>query len=224
MKHRLLFLILIAVAGTGVLMSLGNWQLNRLSWKQAILQDIENRIHETPVELPVELDPQSDEYLAVTFQADLTQEYLRVLGGLKNIGAVHKIIAPVDLCDRRILVDLGYVKIDDAVDIDLAGTVRIIGNTHWPEETDNYTPAPDPKTNLWFARNVDLMAKHFGTEPVLIVAKDIHPAISGITQLPVDTAGIPNDHLHYAITWFSLAAVWAAMSALFYGRTRQKGK
>ena len=30
--------------------------------------------------------------------------------------------------------------------------------------------------------------------------------------MPVDTSTIPNDHWGYAITWFSLAAVWAGMT------------
>jgi surfeit locus 1 family protein len=43
---------------------------------------------------------------------------------------------------------------------------------------------------------------------------------SPLTPLPVDTAAIPNDHLQYAITWFSLAAIWLAMSVFFMRRGR----
>jgi surfeit locus 1 family protein len=39
----------------------------------------------------------------------------------------------------------------------------------------------------------------------------------------VDTARIPNDHLQYAITWFSLAAIWLGMS-LFFLRRRGASK
>ncbi len=31
-----------------------------------------------------------------------------------------------------------------------------------------------------------------------------------------------NDHLGYAITWFSLAAIWAVMSALLARRERRR--
>jgi surfeit locus 1 family protein len=40
--------------------------------------------------------------------------------------------------------------------------------------------------------------------------------------LPVDTQGIPNNHLNYAVTWFSLAAVWAGMTLLLLWRIRQR--
>jgi surfeit locus 1 family protein len=55
---------------------------------------------------------------------------------------------------------------------------------------------------------------------VLVVARRLSQAAPGVTPLPVDTSRIPNDHLNYAITWFSLAAIWLAMSLLFLRRRR----
>ena len=43
-----------------------------------------------------------------------------------------------------------------------------------------------------------------------------------INPMPIDTTHIPNDHLQYAITWFSLAIIWALMSCLFVWTTRRK--
>ena len=45
-----------------------------------------------------------------------------------------------------------------------------------------------------------------------------HPADDAVDPLPVDTSGIPNDHLQYAITWFSLAAVWLLMTGVWLRR------
>lgn len=219
---RLLFLFIVAVAGTAVLLSLGKWQLDRLAWKRGILAEVETRIQDAAISLPQDLDRMTDEYQSIEISGTLGANYVRVLGGLKNIGAVHKIISVLDTGDRRVLVDLGYVKIDDAITLDLEGQLNVLGNLHWPEEIDSYTPEPDLKANLWFARDVDMLAEHLNTEPVMIVAKQLTPSIDGLTPLPVGTAGIPNDHLNYAITWFSLAAVWASMSALFFWRTRKK--
>ncbi len=60
------------------------------------------------------------------------------------------------------------------------------------------------------------MAAALDTEPVLIVAREADRR-RGRAPLPVDTAGIPNDHLQYAITWFALAVVWAGMTLLCSG-------
>ena len=43
---------------------------------------------------------------------------------------------------------------------------------------------------------------------MLVIARALTPAEAAVTPLPVSTEGIPNDHLNYAVTWFSLAAVW----------------
>jgi surfeit locus 1 family protein len=36
--------------------------------------------------------------------------------------------------------------------------------------------------------------------------------------MPVSIDGIPNDHLQYAITWFSLAGIWLLMTGLWIRR------
>ena len=40
------------ILGTAVLLYLGQWQLDRLGWKQSILKDIESKISGTPQSLP----------------------------------------------------------------------------------------------------------------------------------------------------------------------------
>ena len=62
------------------------------------------------------------------------------------------------------------------------------------------------------------MAEALDTEPLLVVAREVTPADPGVTPLPVSTAGIPNDHLQYALTWFSLAVIWVAMTTYWIFR------
>jgi surfeit locus 1 family protein len=222
MVKRILFIVFVALVGTGILMSLGKWQLDRLAWKQQILRNIETRITDPEIPLPTTFDPAVDKYQSVSMRGTLRGDYIRVLGSLKLVGAVNKIIAPVVIDQRVIMVDLGYLKEEDLERLALSGDVAITGNLHWPDETDSYTPPPDLGRNLWFVRDTAAMAQHFGAENVIVVAKSIDPLPAAITIMPLDTTGIPNDHLNYAITWFSLAVVWIAMSALFIWRTRRK--
>ena len=55
---------------------------------------------------------------------------------------------------------------------------------------------------------------------MLVVLRQMSPADPGVSPLPVDTSGIPNDHLQYAVTWFSLAAVWLIMTGVWIRRLR----
>ncbi len=75
---------------------------------------------------------------------------------------------------------------------------------------------------LWFSRDIASLSAELGTNPVLVVARETSFDDTPISPLPVDTAGIPNDHLQYAITWYSLAVVWLGMTMLLLWRIRQK--
>ena len=100
----------------------------------------------------------------------------------------------------------------------------MIGNLHWPDDRTGATPPNDVEGNIWFARDVAQMAQLLGTEPVLLVLREISAPDAPVTPMPVDTSFIPNDHLQYAITWFLLAAIWAAMTGAYLWRLRRAAK
>lgn len=216
--NRALFLIIIGLGGAAILVSLGVWQVQRLAWKEGVIADIDARIVADPVVLPAVPDQQRDTYLPVTAEGGFEGDTLRVLVSQKEIGAGYRLITAFITGERRVLVDRGFVAVD-AKDVAVPDTqVTVTGNLQWPQETDGFTPEPDLTNNIWFARDVPAMASALNTEPVLIVAGTVSQDDPAVTPLPVDTSRIPNDHLQYAITWFSLAAIWLAMSLLFLRR------
>ncbi len=216
--RRTLFLLIFGVAGLGVLLSLGIWQVQRLAWKQGVLAEIESRISADPVALPAQVSEASDKYLPVTISGEMRPEEIHVLVSVKQVGAGYRIIQSFSTDDRIILVDRGFVPTTAKQAERLTGPMTVTGNLHWPDEIDSYTPEPDIDDNIWFARNVPNLAAALGAEPILLIARS--ETDPGITPMPVDTVGIPNDHLQYAITWFGLALVWAAMTGYFLWRSR----
>ncbi|MEN9409373.1 MAG: hypothetical protein RL216_1347 [Pseudomonadota bacterium] len=221
MTRRMIVPLLIGLLGGAILISLGVWQLQRLAWKEGVLADIAARIIADPVALPATLDPAVDRYKPVTVTGRFTGEHLDVLVSRKQIGAGVRVIEAFETADgRRILIDRGFLTDDQRAAPRESGAATVEGNLHWPDETDSYTPPPDPKTGLWFARDVAAMAQALNTEATFIVARK--PTGGAIEPMPVDTSGIPNDHMNYAITWFSLAAVWLGMTAYLLWRIRQR--
>lgn len=219
--RRILFLLIFGVAGLAVLVSLGSWQIQRLAWKKAILAQIAERAAADPVAVPATPDPVADKYLPIKVSGMIEPGELHVLVSRKRIGAGYRIIAPLLLPDgRRILLDRGFVRSEQKQTPRSIGAAEVTGNLHWPQEVDSYTPDPDRVGNIWFARDVPVMADALQTDPVLLVARS--PTDPGVTPMAIDMGGIPNDHLQYAITWYSLALVWAAMTAFFLWRTRAK--
>lgn len=220
--RRLIFPAILGLGGCAILIALGVWQLQRLAWKTAILAEIDSRIAAAPVDLPDAPDPARDEYLPVTVTGALGGVEARVLTSVKDRGPGFRVVSVLTAGDRTLLVDLGFVP-ETARDANrMAESVTVTGNLLWPDEVDRWTPAPDLPAGLWFARDLPAMAQALGTESLLVVARDLSGADLGVSPLPVTSAGIPNDHRGYALTWFGLAAVWAAMSGYLMWRVARR--
>lgn len=218
---RIFIPLIFGIAGVAVLVSLGLWQVERLAWKKGVLAEIDARIAADPVALPPSPTEEIHRYLPVETRGAFDPVTLRVLASLKRVGAGHRLITPLTLEDgRRVLIDRGFLPVSSqSISVPPQGMVTITGNLHWPDDLNTSTPAPDIAAGLWFARDLPAMAEVLDTLPLLIVTREMSPADPTLTALPVDSSAIPNDHLEYAITWFGLAAVWAAMTLYLLWRT-----
>ena len=219
MSHKL-FTWLFVSSGTIILLFLGQWQLDRLAWKQSILVEIESKISGLPQPLPSNVEKTVHKYLPVQFSGKIKGSFIKVMASQKFIGAGYRIIVPFELEKGiMILVDLGFIRHEFAPDISFGSNLSVTGNLHWPKEVDFFTPAPDFKNNIWFARDVKELSKELGTQPILVVAKSFSPSIIHLNPLPINIENIPNNHKQYAITWFSLAFIWLGMGVFFIYRT-----
>lgn len=218
---RLALPVVAALAGATFLIGLGVWQLQRLEWKEGVLAALDARISGAPVALPESFDPERDAYAPVRLDGVVGGEELRVIASTKTRGPVYRIVSPFETDGRRLLLDRGTVPVDLRDAPREGGSATVLGNLHRPDERDRWTPADDPDANVWYARDVDAMARALGTEPMMVVAREVAYA-SGrapdVAPLALGPDGIPNDHLGYAITWFGLAAGWLAMMGAFLWR------
>jgi surfeit locus 1 family protein len=222
MTKRMILPLLFGLIGCAILVGLGTWQVNRLAWKEAMLSEIDARITAPPTSLPDRLNLKTDLYLPVRATGTFGADRIRVLVSQKQVGAGYRIISPFTTAGHTIMIDRGVIPVAGVLPTAPTGEVTVTGNIHWPNEVDSYTPEPDTKRDIWFARDVDRMATALGAEPVLLILRSATPATPEITPLPVSRAGIPNDHLSYAITWFSLALIWFVMTVFLLWRIRQR--
>ena len=210
--------LLFGVVGTAILLSLGFWQVQRLAWKQGVIAQIETRLSEEVAGIPATPTEAEDEYLGVRVEGTIEPGEVHVLGS--HGGIAFRVIAPLVLADeRRILLDRGFVSEGMKDEVRPIGPVLVEGNLLWPDETDSFTPDPNLDRNIWFARDVEPMAAALGTEPVLVVARDM--SLGGTSLQPV-TVDMPNRHLEYAITWFSMAAAWSMMTVYMLWRIKRR--
>ncbi|MDA5093844.1 SURF1 family protein [Aliiroseovarius sp. KMU-50] len=213
------FLSMIVLA---IFVSLGTWQLSRLEEKVALIAKIEAKIGADPVDLPKSPDAEQDKYLPVFVSGSFDENGVFILASTRDFGAGHRVVSAFVMPEgRRILVDRGFVPVQSGrPDLEASVPMTLTGNVHWPDERDSYTPEDDIAGNIWFARDVDKLARHLNTEPILIVARDqTDPAIK---PMPVTSSGIPNRHLEYVGTWFLLAITWSVMTGFALWRMKRR--
>ena len=223
MRPRVIATLVFGLVGTAILIGLGVWQVQRLEWKQGVIDRLEARLAAEPVPIPADPDPARDDFLRVAVGGRLGEQALYVLTSRRGEGPGYRVIAPLEADGgRRVLVDLGFVtqEMKDGAFPGSGARARVTGALYWPEEVDSFTPEPDRADRLWFARDLLPMAEALGTEPLLVVAE-----AHDLGELPMPLRlglDIPNRHLEYAITWFSLALIWAVMSVLLVRHERAR--
>jgi surfeit locus 1 family protein len=231
------------LVGLALLIGLGAWQLERKAWKEALIDAIARRMNAAPAPLPpperwANLDAAHDEFSRVAFRAafDDDQEALVFASAsafrpdVSGIG--YWVFAPARLASgARVAVNRGFVpeaKRDASTRVEgrIAGPIDIVGVLRWPEHAGWFTPGGEPVRNLWFARdqNAIAAAKGWGNVAPFYVELESPMPPGGFPRPGKLTVTLPNNHLQYAITWFSLAIVLAAVFAAFVRtRAREKG-
>lgn len=240
-RHRLLPVALAAFAAFAVLVGLGIWQLERLAWKESLIAQVEDRIHEAPVTLPDEADwPKvsfaEDEYRRVSvqgrFRHDLeVQVYALIDTAADGSGGPgYWVVTPLALADGAyVLVNRGFVPPDRRAPStreqgQVEGVVTVTGLLRMPEEAAMFTPPNDPAKDAWFVRDPEAIAAAkdlLRVAPFLIDA-DASANPGGLPRGGLTRISFPNRHLEYALTWFGLAAsLLAVFAALVWSRRRR---
>ena len=220
MSRRMILPLLFGLVGAAILIGLGTWQVQRLQWKEGLIASAEAKIAMPAVALPTQPDPVADRYLSVTVQGRFLGPEAHVLTSIQGQGPGFLVIATYQTDDgRRILVDRGFVPETAKTAPRPPREVAVTGNLNWPDDVNSATPPPDEARGIWFGRDVTAMASALGTEPLMLIARS--DTGDGVQAQPV-SATFRNDHLGYAITWFSLAVVWLGMTVSYLWRIRRR--
>lgn len=240
-KRSLFGLAVITSVMVFALVGLGTWQLQRLGIKAELLRNIEERLSAESVQLPEEsrwTDASLDiDYLKVsvsgTFQHD-REAYLFGAIDKNNRGENipgYFVLTPLQIENgATLIVNRGFVpqdKKDPATRSDgqPQGRVTISGLLRLPERQGVFTPAADQAKRVLYARDPALIAQWFELKRVAPFSLDADkaPNAGGLPSGGYTIVSVPNNHLQYAITWYSLALITIAMFAL-YALKRGKGE
>jgi surfeit locus 1 family protein len=222
-----------------VLLGLGIWQLERLQWKEALIAQRAAALAAAPTTLPADLASASGmEFRPVRVSGEFLNDHEFFLGASNDGGTTgFHVITPLRLDDGALLlVNRGWIpgELKDPAKRaagELSGPVEIEGLVRlptkgWPDWLDWALPANDCGRNYWFWIDIKAMARCGGLDRVLPFTVDAGPAANpgGYPRGGVTRTALPNDHLQYAITWFSLAGVLAVIFVVYHRQRSSAGE
>jgi surfeit locus 1 family protein len=227
-------LFVLALLAFAVLIALGTWQIKRKAWKEALIVLLTERLAAPPQALPAaadwgRLEQTRDEYrrvrFAATFDNDREALVFAVPSAFRPDVALpgYWVFTPARRADGSVVVvNRGFVP-DARRDLksrpegQISQPVEITGAMRWPDERRWFTPADEPAHNLWFTRDPDAIAaaKGFDRQTVALapfyVEQEAPIPPGGLPQPGKLVVALPDNHLQYAVTWYGLAAVLAAV-------------
>jgi len=226
-----------ALVGIVILCGLGVWQLDRKMWKEDLIARLNARLSRAPQDLPPraswpQLHQDGEEFRRVVFPAEFLdgEEALVYTAGsplrpdVKGPG--YWFFAPVRLAGGSIvLFNRGFVPPDHKDPAERSegtphGIVDVVGVMRWPEARGTFTPADDPKKNIWFLRDSKSIAdiKKWATAAPFYIDQEEPVPAGGWPKPGKLEVQLPDNHLQYAITWFGLALALAGVYVVWLVR------
>ena len=213
LTYLLIGLIVLVTIG---LITLGNWQLRRLSWKTELIDRIEQRVSKEPVSAPLLTSDTVSKYEHEYLRIEVSGKYLHKLEtavlALTDEGGGYWILTPLVSEDSITIINRGFVPEEGRhASIRLAGQLEgeqhIIGLIRLTEPGGLALRKNVPEEERWYSRDVEAIAKARGlngVQPYFIDAEwselPQHSPQGGMTRLQFS-----NNHLIYALTWYGLA-------------------
>ena len=223
-------LTLFCLAAIACLCALGVWQLDRLAWKKALIEQVESRLGQPAISFEEAVRRakagERMEYAPVTVMGVVRADQAATVFGTYEAAPGGYIFVPVSTASGGIVyVNQGFVTqgvLKDGVPADGSGeeeTETITGLFRYREQ-----PAPPASwfqtqgksaDGLWFIRDPLAFAEHENLSASPYYVDQF--AVNGREWPKGGTTRVEfsNRHFEYALTWFGLAATLAGVWLVF---------
>ena len=209
MKNLFLFKIFVFLFIT-LFCTLGTWQLYRLQWKQDLIKQISEGLNSTPIKYSQNIEKNYQKVVLTGKYNFKNQIYLYSLNDKGQPG--FDVITPFETVDKEnVLINRGWIKKEFKNSLDINTLSKNIqGMLRQANRKNIFTPDNDINENIWFSINLEDVKKITDKKfnKFIVYLEDQNINIPKPKKITVD---VPNNHLKYAITWYSIS-----ISILFY--------
>lgn len=229
--------VLAMLVGAGALLcallvALGGWQVQRLGWKQALIERVERNANAAPIAAPAPsawqaIGPQ-DEYRRVRVEGRFDHQREVLVRASTDLGSGYWVLTPLRTPQGWwLLVNRGFVPQSMRGQVPATeGEQAVIGLLRPSEPRGTPLQSNDPAAGRWYSRDVAAIASARGLQgavaPYFVDAQPQGPgAATAWPRAGLTVIHFRNHHLVYAITWFVLATMVAAAVAYLLADERR---
>ena len=217
-------------------LGLGVWQVQRLIWKEGLIAERAAATKAVPAPAPQTLaDAKKLEFRPVTLDGVFLNDreiYLHAIAPSGREG--YQVLTPLMVAEgAAVLIDRGFIPTElrdpaKRAAGQLSGTQHVTGLVRLPPSgrPNWFLPDNNPAQNHWFWVDLPAMAAADRLEKVApyYIDADATPNPGGWPQGGSDLLPeLPNHHLQYAITWFSLAVAMVVIYVMYHRRPGSDG-
>ncbi len=219
----------VAVPVLAILIGLGTWQVQRLDWKNDLIETRAARVAEPSLNLDEALAAPSVgmiEYRPITLSGTLRRDdAFRLLNRVRDGKQGFHLVSPMELDadNRTIMVDRGWMPRESLGEV-LAGKptgVTLDGFVRAYTPPGAFLPDNEPAANNWFHMNEAEMlsaARLAGGVGFYVEAGPNTTPAGTFPRGGVPDVNLRNSHLEYAVTWYGLAGVLVVIFVVFHWR------
>lgn len=208
----LLLFVIAALIGLGV------WQVERRTWKLALIAHTEAMLAQPPVPAPGpdrwSTIGKDDVYRPVIVRGHYRTGADTLVQAVTELGGGFWVMTPFDT-DRgfTLLVNRGFVPADRRTGIAPSPAMQSIrGLLRLSEPAGAFLRTNDPAADRWYSRDIAAIAARRELGRVAPYFIDASEPKSGWPRGGLTVVRFRNSHLVYALTWFGLAALVAVMA------------
>ena len=202
MKNRLSFSIFV-YSFILIFLALGTWQVIRLNWKIELINSIEQSLKSEPVDFngsnPIN-------FKKIKFEGILDNSKIIYLYSLNENGEPgFDIVNPISINNKSYLINRGWIPRELKLKKYLSTNTKFEGILKLKSKYNYFKPENNLKTNYWFTLKDEDLLNYTGKEFSPFIINNISKQNEIYPKSKQVGANISNNHLKYALTWFSLA-------------------
>jgi len=212
-----------------ILISLGTWQVYRLIWKNSLISNYLYKFNNEIIKYDKSFSFNDEfEYRRINIRGRFINEKEILIIGKTFEGNVgfHLITPFITKEEKLLLINRGWIneklKLRSSRSFNInTENIVIDGIIRKPQKKGYFVPENDPIGNFWFTIKPNQIEKALKLESFDLEKKFYVDVIrkKGKLILPIGVSGNPNfrnQHLTYAITWYSLAITLFIIYFLFH--------